>query len=178
MQRKSRLSMFAALSAAALLFAAAPAKAQCGGLAASGHGTYVVPTTQNETSFVFALAEWHSGAVQGFGIWTGENATVIFRITSAMFLPAPYEGSLAAAGQIVAVIGTPDPSNYFNVGATVFFAVNDNGGAGPDENSGLSGLPPFLPPMTTIQQIVAFSQANGLYHITWRELLTGSIRIH
>lgn len=168
--------VFTALSAGLLLATAAPVQAQSR-LVAAGHGTYVSPNNQVETTFTFQLAERPDGSVKGIGIWSGPNATTVFAITSAMWLPAPYEGSLGVAGQIIAIHGTPNPSLFFTLGNTVFFAVNDNGGAGPDENSGISGWPPFFPPVTTIQEIVAFGQANNLYQITWRPLLRGNILV-
>lgn len=183
MKLKTRSSVFAALSAAVLFFAAAPAAAQCG-ISAFGHGTYFSPTSQNTPSFTFFLTERHNGSVQGFAIWRGASSTIFFELSSAMYLPPPYAGSLAAAGRILCIIGTPGPGLPATVGATAFFAVNDNGGNGPDENSGLSVIPsPFpvpIPPqfgnLTTIQQITAFGQATNR-SITWRPLLSGNIRI-
>jgi len=89
------------------------------------------------------------------------------------------------AGRILHILGTPGPGLPATVGATAFFAANDNGGNGPDENSGLSVVPsPFpvpIPPhfgdLSTNQQIGAFGQATNQMNIAWRPLLSGNIRI-
>lgn len=189
MQLKLRSTMFAALSAAALFFAAAPAEAQ--GLVSIGRGSYKSPNNPEQTShFAYYLSERRTGKVRGYAIWFFPKSTIVVRVTSYGFFkltPNSDKESLAFAGPIVAVFGTPSGPNAV-VGRTAYSAFNDN----PDETAGFSvaprpadllappfnfpGVPPFLGDLTTIQQLFKLLQILGPFGTPrWAPLTRGNV---
>jgi len=156
--------MFAALSAAVLFLAAAPAEAQ--GLVSVGRGSYKSPAAGTISHFGYYLTKRRSGAVHGHAVWVFPEATIVVRVTSYGFFKLPHgtgtTTALGFAGPIVAVYGTPRGPNAV-VGRTAFSAFNDNGRRAADDTVGFSvaPLPSQIPPplrplagdLTSIHQI-------------------------
>lgn len=162
-----RSVLLAAFSSVFLLLAPAPAQAQ-GQFVSAGHGTYLAADQTTVLEFTYVVRVSPNGSVQGFAAWRGPDSITIWRVDSAMFI----DETLAFAGQIVSVFGSPPPGQV--VGGTVFTAFKDNGPASVDETLSLSAVPPeFGNP--TIQQIIALIGAPPPQ--AYRPLLTGNVWI-
>jgi len=182
MTRMNRI-ILAAASAAAILLAAPAAPAQ--GLVSIGSGSYESPSNPGQTSyFAHIIAQGGNGAAHGHAVWMFPNVIIAVEVTSLGFFElTPGTTSLAFAGPIVGILGTPG-SGGAEIGRTAFTAVNDNGPGGVDEVLGMSLVPPLssLPPLppalgnlTTIQQIVALGQLLQLPPPVFAPLQTGNI---
>lgn len=184
MQLTRRFTTLAALSVGALFLAAAPAQAQ--GLVSIGSGSYTSPSNPLQTSrFSYFVTERGNGAAEGLAIWVFPNATFVVRVTSVGFFElTPGTTSLAFAGPIVAIFGTPPGPAA--VGNTAYSAFNDNGCNAADETAGFSVVPPLstIPPvppqygnLTTIQQLVGYFTFYHFPPPVWAPLLRGNIWI-
>ena len=171
MQRKISTATLAALSAGLLFLGATPAPAQ--GLVSAGHGTYLAANGQNTLEFTYALTESRNGDVGGFALWSGPNSIQLIWLESYVRL-GEY---VAAAGRVVAAVGTPPPA--MGLGTTVFFAFKDNGPGAVDETASLSAVPPELgnPTMLEILAILGLPPGIPPPASYFRPLLTGNVWI-
>lgn len=177
MKLKRRSSTFAALSAAFLLFSAAPVQAQ--GLVSLGSGSYDSPSNPGQTShFSFFVVDQGNGAARGYAVWVFPQVSLALEVTSFGFVE-PIPTSLSIAGPIVAILGTP-VNPEVQVGRTGFSSFNDNSPNAADETSGFSlaplpndpliqflatlptapcqALPARIGDLTTVQQLSAVGQ--------------------
>lgn len=167
MLRKSKSLLTVALTT--LFFAAAPAEAQ--GLVGIGAGSYDSPSNPGNVSrFSYFLTDRGNGEAGGLAVWVFPAATFVVRVSS--FASYEWDGirSLAFAGTIVAIFGTP--RGGATVGQTAFTAMRDNGRGSSDATVGFTVVPAqFGNP--TIQQIIAINGPPPPQ--AWRPLLSGNI---
>jgi hypothetical protein len=162
-----RSVLLAAFSALFLLFAPAPAQAQ-GQFVSAGHGTYLAADQTTVLEFTYVIKVNSNGSAHGFAAWRGPDSLTIWRVDSATFI----DETLAFAGQVVAIFGSPPPGQV--VGGSVFTGFRDNGPGSVDETLSLSVVPPeFGNP--TIQEIIALIGAPPPQ--AYRPLLTGNVWI-
>lgn len=184
MTRTNRLTLAATSTALLLLAASAPAQ----GLVSLGGGSYPSPSNPGQiSSFSYIVVEGGNGATHGYALWVFPEVAIAVQVTSFGFFElVPGTTSLAFAGPIVGIVGTPGGGGAA-LGRTAFTAVNDNGPGGVDSTAGLSLVPPLsaLPPLppvlgdlTTIQQIVALGQLLNVPPPVFAPLQTGNIWIH
>jgi hypothetical protein len=186
MKLTNRTAVHAVLSAALLLGAAAPAPAQ--GIVSIGKGSYKSPSNPEQTShFRYYLTDRGNGAARGYAIWFFPKSTIVVRVTSFGFFnlkhpPTGLVPSLAFAGPIVAVFGTPSGPNAV-VGRTAFSAFIDNGRRVADETAGFSvaPLPSQVPPIPGIGDLTTIQQLALLLPLSppplWASLVRGNVWI-
>ncbi len=198
MKLSSRSSTFAALSAAFLLFSAAPVQAQ--GLVSLGSGSYDSPNNPGQTSyFSYFVVEQGNGAARGYAVWVFPQVSLAIEVTSFGFVE-PIPTSLSIAGPIVAILGNPANPDVA-IGRTGFSYFSDNSPHAADETGGFSlaplptdpriqflatlpfppcqALPGLIGDLTTVQQLSALGQC--LQRIgqppVFTPLLTGNVWI-
>ena len=142
-----RVSLSAALAAAALLGAATPSHAQTGRLI-SGAGRIEIPGAV-PIGLYLQLNQLPGGVLRGAGaqIFTSSGGRVTYDLTSFLFIGE----TLCMAGPITSAVNAPPP---YTVGSTIVFCIQDNNKSKgtPDAVAGGVG-----PPNLTIQQIIAMA---------------------
>jgi len=164
-----RSGFLAVVSAFLLCFAASPAQASTQVLS-TGYGSYLASNQTSVLEFSYAVTQ-RNGVVQGLGIWQGPGSVTVFRVDSAVYLSDGE--TLAFAGVVVAIFGTPPP-NGATVGGTVFTAFQDNGFGPADQTVSLSAVPPGFGNLTAQQIIGLIGEPPPQ---AFRPLLTGNVWI-
>jgi len=158
----------AAFATALVLSSAAPARAQADPVA-SGAGTFIAPNGETHV-FSFSVLVLPDGTIQGSArvLEPSSGAVVAMDVTSFQMVG----DELAMAGPITLAQNAPP---WFVLGATAFFAVDDDGVGPADGITGLSVVPPQFGNLT-IQQIIALIGPPPPQ--AYAPLLSGDIKIN
>jgi len=164
---ESRIALSAALTAVALLTAAAPSQAQATPIV-TGEVEVTSPVI-GPVGLGLSLVQLPSGQLDGQGSLEllALGGRVDFEVTSYMFLG----DMVCLAGPVTAAVNAPPA---YSLGATVVFCIEDNGDGGssaPDTVAGTVG-----PPGLTIQQIIALIGPPPPQ--AFQPIAAGNFRIH